>query len=586
MAMFGVLFLVAASAFTSLTDEDKTLRQQQQAAHTPQRSPTGEIRCGTVIPDVHDVDAHHNRRLAKTDCTMSYTNPLQSYSPASGPIYRIKTVVHVISDGTAGLISRSCVEDGIEWLNRDFRAVAGSKVAGSVDTRIEFVLTDVKYHDNSQWQNQDHGTAGGFWSVADVHNYMNIFIKTPPGGILGQANLAQYAGGSVDGITVGTSVWGSCATSGTYNQGATATHEVGHYLGLLHTFNQGQCYAGDVETGIPKGCNVNGDLICDTSPEASPVYDCDSRGTCNAVDPVHNFMDYSHDACLTRFTEEQARRMRCSVSSYRPLVYNIVTSGWTAPPPAASPPPPPPHPPAPPPASCTCRDFWAYNVGSVTVQVNGCGNPDNDPNGNWCASNEGAGCRAPITGAATTAFWFYCTISDSPPPPKPSPPPPPVPTTAVPCTCEACWLYQGIYSTGCANPDNDRGGTWCKTDQGRGCIKPNGHVAQTWYGSCSCTTIRTMICTWTHTCCARQMHAHRHVGGVEPSLVLLQPTKAPSSFPPPYSLNHRYMYCSNPPSPPTPPGVIVASPPSPADDEYTGPSCIPSPRSRSLSSRS
>ena len=397
------------------------VRSLQQAAHTPERSPYGDIKCGTIIPDVeHDMDHVHegSRGLAKRDCSMSQTNPLDEYSPTSGPVYRVKTVVHVISSGTDGAIPQSCVNTGIAWLNRDFRATSGSKAAGSVDTRIEFVLSQVRYHDNAAWQNQAHSTSGGFWTAADVSNYMNIFIKTPPGGILGQANLAQFAGGysGVDGITVGRAVWGDCATSTMYHQGATATHEVGHYLGLLHTFNQNTCPSGDVNSGNPKGCNSWGDLTCDTEPEAGPIYDCASRGTCGAADPISNFMGYSHDSCLTKFTEEQARRMRCSLTSYRPNVFTAVSGGYRAPPPAAAASPPPPL--ASPPAStCTCRDVWATNLGGTTYHVNGCDNPGNlDPVGTWCASNEGAGCRSPTTGVPTSSWWFYCVAAESPPP--------------------------------------------------------------------------------------------------------------------------------------------------------------------------
>ena len=162
------------------TVDPKEHHQQQQLAHTPHHGPDGHVRCGTIIPDVEELGVH-GRHLAKTDCDMSRTNPLPAYSPANGPIYRIDTVVHVITDGAAGAISRSCVESGMDWLNRDFRARTGTKASGSVDTRIEFVLSEVRYHDNGAWMDQAHGSAGGFWSAADVHNRMNIFVKTPPG---------------------------------------------------------------------------------------------------------------------------------------------------------------------------------------------------------------------------------------------------------------------------------------------------------------------------------------------------------------------------------------------------------------------
>ena len=92
-----------------------------------------------------------------------------------------------------------------------------------------------------------------------------------------------------------------------YNLGRTTTHEVGHYLGLYHTFDGGCAPAS--------GCNTNGDLICDTNPESSPNFSPCNRSTCGSPDPTNNYMDYSDDICMTEFTEEQARRMRCTLEN-------------------------------------------------------------------------------------------------------------------------------------------------------------------------------------------------------------------------------------------------------------------------------
>ncbi len=183
--MLSLMTIVVSAAIVaghdtpiSQTDENRRHEQQlrrheQQLAHQPIRGPDGQIRCGTTIPDEEHDDAEdptqqHGRSLAKSDCTMSLTNPLEEYSPAAGPILRINTVVHVISDGANGVISQACVESGIAWLNRDFRAQSGSKSADSVDTRIEFVLSQTLFHDNAAWMNQDHGTSGGFWTAGDL----------------------------------------------------------------------------------------------------------------------------------------------------------------------------------------------------------------------------------------------------------------------------------------------------------------------------------------------------------------------------------------------------------------------------------
>jgi hypothetical protein len=94
-----------------------------------------------------------------------------------------------------------------------------------------------------------------------------------------------------------------------YDEGRTTTHEVGHYLGLYHTF-QGGCASAS-------GCYTNGDLICDTNPEASPnSFPC-SNSSCGSPDPTTNYMDYSYDTCMTEFTAEQNRRMRCTLVNWR-----------------------------------------------------------------------------------------------------------------------------------------------------------------------------------------------------------------------------------------------------------------------------
>ena len=94
----------------------------------------------------------------------------------------------------------------------------------------------------------------------------------------------------------------------TYDQGDTATHEVGHWMGLFHTFEG--------------GCAKNGDRIDDTPAEAEPQFLCVARDSCTGkkfpgFDPITNFMDYVDDVCMFEFTTDQEDRIRDQWETYR-----------------------------------------------------------------------------------------------------------------------------------------------------------------------------------------------------------------------------------------------------------------------------
>ncbi|PNY29208.1 2-hydroxyacid dehydrogenase [Tolypocladium capitatum] len=92
-----------------------------------------------------------------------------------------------------------------------------------------------------------------------------------------------------------------------YNEGKSATHEVGHWFGLMHAFEG--------------GCSDPGDYVDDTPSQASPTNGCPiSRNSCPkrpGLDPIHNYMDYSYDSCFWEFTNDQINRMKNMWRHYR-----------------------------------------------------------------------------------------------------------------------------------------------------------------------------------------------------------------------------------------------------------------------------
>jgi hypothetical protein len=225
----------------------------------------------------------------------------------------IPVYFHVINKGAGvanGDIPDKMLRAQIDVLNASF---AGATGPGAANTPFRFELAGVTRTTNLAWFNAAPDTAAEREMKTALHtggaDTLNFYTNNG-GGYLGWATFPfWYAGDpAMDGVVcLYSSLPGG--TEAPYNEGDTGSHEVGHWLGLFHTF-QGGCAA------------VYNDFVADTPSERSPAFYCPvGRDSCpkTGVDPIENFMDYTDDPCMYRFTSGQSARMEALSLQYRGL---------------------------------------------------------------------------------------------------------------------------------------------------------------------------------------------------------------------------------------------------------------------------
>lgn len=146
--------------------------------------------------------------------------------------------------------------------------------------------------------------------VVDPTKYLNLYsTDLTSSGLLGYATFpwSLETNPDMDGVVFAFDSIPN-GTVPNYDEGDTLTHEVGHWVGLYHTF-QG-------------GCSSTGDSVADTPSEESYASGCPTgRDTCVDLpgeDPIHNFMDYTYDSCMYEFSLGQATRFQEMFATYRP----------------------------------------------------------------------------------------------------------------------------------------------------------------------------------------------------------------------------------------------------------------------------
>jgi len=229
---------------------------------------------------------------------------------------------HVIQRNTSlsgGHVPASQITDQIAVLNE---AYAG--------TGVTFDLVNTTYVTNPTWFARASPYSDGLSTqtamktalrqgdAATLNLYSVGFTSgTAAGGLLGYATFpTDYTSAPKDDGVVFLFSSTPGGTTAPFDLGGTVQHEVGHWTGLYHTFNE-----GDLENT----CNGSSDEVDDTPAEKTPASGCPTtRDTCPTLagaDPIHNYMDYSDDICYTEFTAGQIDRLTDMMATYRGIVF-------------------------------------------------------------------------------------------------------------------------------------------------------------------------------------------------------------------------------------------------------------------------
>jgi PKD repeat protein len=259
-----------------------------------------------------------NRELAQTSDQSQKT---------SAAILTVPVVVHVMYADETDNITMDQIIDAIDVINIDFRRQNADTIltrsifqSVAADMEIEFKLARLdpsgnctdgvnRVQTNQAIDANDNVKPLSHW---DNKKYLNIWVvrnillpNQPSGTVLGYA-YRPNPGQSYkrDGVVIRHDMMGRIGTA--TGIGRTLTHEVGHYLGLQHPFNNG-CFGGDNCTDTPpvasssSGCNLNRNSCSNDNPDLP--------------DQIENYMDYADDECTNMFTQQQSNIMRGNLNN-------------------------------------------------------------------------------------------------------------------------------------------------------------------------------------------------------------------------------------------------------------------------------
>lgn len=268
------------------------------------------LKCGTKHPDEETA-----RLIDDANARFKAQRQAETGSAERTGTVNVNVYFHVITNTSgAGNVSDTRIAQQIQVLNDAY-----SGATGGANTLYRFTLVSKDVTANNTWFTCTGGTCEQQMKTA-LHKGgaadLNLYTNGMGGGLLGWATFpSDYASAPLmDGVVCLHSSLPGGSTAN-FNLGDTATHEVGHWVGLYHTF-QGGC---------ARSTTSGGDLVADTPAERSAAGGCPTgRDTCTGkqfpgLDPIDNFMDYTYDSCMYKFTAGQAARADSLTLQYRGL---------------------------------------------------------------------------------------------------------------------------------------------------------------------------------------------------------------------------------------------------------------------------
>ncbi|KAL2061241.1 hypothetical protein VTL71DRAFT_7514 [Oculimacula yallundae] len=287
MARFAYLALAVASMLTPIS------------AH-PANGPRDDTKFGCgVVPTPEFIETAKAMAVEEEALGRSLLSDSAALATTTVNVY-----FHVVARSSAasgGYISASQISQQLAVMNANYAA-----------SGFQFVSKGTDYTINTSWASDGGEVAMKRALRKGTYRDLNIYFQYSLGNAFGYCYFpTNAAAGSQSFILDGCSILYSTVPGGSstnYNLGKTVTHEVGHWMGLFHTF-EGQ------------SCSGSGDSVADTPQQLSPSSGCptgrDSCPNAAGLDPIHNYMDYSYDACYDNFTAGQNTRMLSMWNTYR-----------------------------------------------------------------------------------------------------------------------------------------------------------------------------------------------------------------------------------------------------------------------------